>query len=328
MGIARKNFGDIITFTRASAATRFNHLGQLESVAANVPRIDYDPVTKACRGLLVEEQRTRLNAYAGNLTSGWGHTGGTASAGQSILGIACSTFTEDTTTGGHGSGTDVSCTSGQPYSASFIVKRRVGSRNFSITFGSGGWGANVSVAFDLDAATLSANGGATGSIKSLGGGAFLCTATATATVTTSSSINFGLRTTSGGYTGDGVSSVDLFCQFESGAFPTSMILGSEGSQVTRSADVCSINTLSPWYNQSEGTLFVESSIIGITGSAGCAVSFTPPTGIVDRIIASQYLTTGIRSLGVGISNADTALLTHSQSLWPGLSIKQQQVLSR
>lgn len=47
-----------ITFTRASAATRTNDRGLIETVAANVPRIDFDPVTLACRGLLVEETRT------------------------------------------------------------------------------------------------------------------------------------------------------------------------------------------------------------------------------------------------------------------------------
>lgn len=42
MSLLSKAFGDIITFTRASAATRINELGQMETVAANVPRIDYD----------------------------------------------------------------------------------------------------------------------------------------------------------------------------------------------------------------------------------------------------------------------------------------------
>ena len=49
-----------ITFTRASTATRTNSRGLIEAVASGVPRIDFDPVTGACKGLLIEEQRTNL----------------------------------------------------------------------------------------------------------------------------------------------------------------------------------------------------------------------------------------------------------------------------
>lgn len=48
-----------ITFARADAttcATRVNSSGLLETVAANVPRFDYDPVTLAAKGLLIRKQ--------------------------------------------------------------------------------------------------------------------------------------------------------------------------------------------------------------------------------------------------------------------------------
>lgn len=52
-----------ITFARAGAtATRVNASGFVEGVAADAPRFDFDPVTLACRGLLVEEQKTNLLA--------------------------------------------------------------------------------------------------------------------------------------------------------------------------------------------------------------------------------------------------------------------------
>ena len=57
-----------ITFTRASTATRVNERGLIETVAANVPRIDFDPVTLACKGLLIEEART--NALLNSLIDG------------------------------------------------------------------------------------------------------------------------------------------------------------------------------------------------------------------------------------------------------------------
>ncbi|ACY33384.1 phage head spike fiber domain-containing protein [Comamonas thiooxydans] len=54
-----------VTFTRASAATRWNAAGVLETVPAGVPRINYDPATGKCLGLLVEGARTNLVANNG-----------------------------------------------------------------------------------------------------------------------------------------------------------------------------------------------------------------------------------------------------------------------
>jgi hypothetical protein len=47
-----------ITFARASTATYYNSSGLIASAASGAPRFDYDPVTLAPRGLLLEEQRT------------------------------------------------------------------------------------------------------------------------------------------------------------------------------------------------------------------------------------------------------------------------------
>jgi len=53
-----------VTFTRASSATRVNQVGLIEVVDVNTPRIDYDPITFACKGLLIEEARVRLNTIS------------------------------------------------------------------------------------------------------------------------------------------------------------------------------------------------------------------------------------------------------------------------
>ncbi|MFL9860806.1 hypothetical protein PQR72_34580 [Paraburkholderia madseniana] len=47
-------FGDLFAFSRTSTAWRTNAAGQSEQVPADVPRFDYDPATKAPRGLLIE----------------------------------------------------------------------------------------------------------------------------------------------------------------------------------------------------------------------------------------------------------------------------------
>ena len=55
---ARK--GPTPTFTRASTATFVGSNGLIQSATINTPRFDHDPVTLACKGLLIEESRTNV----------------------------------------------------------------------------------------------------------------------------------------------------------------------------------------------------------------------------------------------------------------------------
>ena len=61
---ADETFSNVITFTRASGGGRFNASGVYEWLGNDVPRLDYDPVTLAPRGILIEEQRTNLLTYS------------------------------------------------------------------------------------------------------------------------------------------------------------------------------------------------------------------------------------------------------------------------
>jgi hypothetical protein len=58
----------LITFTRASTATYFDSAGVMQTAAVNTPRWDYDPVTLALRGLLLEDQRTNLLPWSSDPT--------------------------------------------------------------------------------------------------------------------------------------------------------------------------------------------------------------------------------------------------------------------
>lgn len=49
-----------LTFTRSTVATYIDVAGAIQTAAINAPRFEYDPVTHALRGLLIEEQRTNL----------------------------------------------------------------------------------------------------------------------------------------------------------------------------------------------------------------------------------------------------------------------------
>ncbi len=64
------------TFTRASVGTYFDSTGTLQTATANTPRFDYDPVTLAPKGILIEESRTNKQLYSNSFTaSGWTNVG-------------------------------------------------------------------------------------------------------------------------------------------------------------------------------------------------------------------------------------------------------------
>lgn len=58
-----------VTLTRASSGTRVNASGALVTETTNVARFDYDPITLASRGLLVEAQDTNSLLYSSDFTS-------------------------------------------------------------------------------------------------------------------------------------------------------------------------------------------------------------------------------------------------------------------
>jgi hypothetical protein len=64
---ARK--GPTPTFTRASTATFVGSDGLIQSAAINAARFDHDPITLACKGLLIEESRTNLVFPSATLTT-------------------------------------------------------------------------------------------------------------------------------------------------------------------------------------------------------------------------------------------------------------------
>lgn len=73
-----------IQCTRPSAATCFGPDGKLRTVAANVPRINYDPATGKCLGLLVEEERTNLVLNSLTMASGSRGTSATWATAPSV----------------------------------------------------------------------------------------------------------------------------------------------------------------------------------------------------------------------------------------------------
>lgn len=255
--LVQKQFQDIFTFSRASTGTRINAAGVLETVAANQPRFDYDPVTLQPKGLLIEEQRTNyLQNSEGNFSTGYpvvqnGVTktiiGSGNSLGFNYVDIRCQGTTTatyfDINLGYRDEGVPVGDVTSSFYYRLLSVSGGIpGYRALSMLDYALGWSAGQSVSTGLSSVGVGA------------AGAFYAISKAARAdrVIVSSSLSFGCTV---GQTVDFVVRVGA-PMIENGAFRTSYIPTS-GSQVTRAADVCSINTMSPWWNPAEGTILID-----------------------------------------------------------------------
>jgi hypothetical protein len=70
-----------VSFARATTGTYYNSAGVLSTAAIDAPRFDYDPVTHAAKGLLIEEQRTNEALYSNTFdNAAWAGFGKTVTA--------------------------------------------------------------------------------------------------------------------------------------------------------------------------------------------------------------------------------------------------------
>ena len=318
-----------ITFTRASTATYFDASGTLQSAAIDAPRFDYNPSTLAAQGLLIEEARTnsiRNNTMQGAVAG----TPGTLPTNWALGGISgglatqiVETGTENGITyidirifGTNSSGssvfpgvffdttTAIAATTGQVWSSSVYFSLAAGT---GISFELAVHEADSGGVF-LRSTTISGTGGipTTGSLatRRRAGSVTLGASTAfvrpllAATVTNGQSVDITLR-------------IGL-PQLELGAFATSVIPTTTAA-LTRAADVASVNTLSPWFNSAQGTIFAE----GVTNRPYTAVTGGQMAQISDgtqnnRIWIAQGNTTSNTATNtlVSISGSNVAELNY------------------
>lgn len=222
-----------ITFSRASTATRVNASGLVEAVASGTARIDYDPVTLAAKGLLVEEQRTNLFLQS-TFASAW--TGGAGA----VLTANNATAPDGTTTAAK---IDLSTTAN---SAVYQVNATTGTLTMSVWLRGAVGGETVKLQYYTAAPVASG-------------------ASSTFTLTTSWQ-RYTYTATVGGNAywyvmSDNTTAKTVYAwgaQLEAGSFPTSYIPTTSAS-VTRSADVASVATSAFPYSATAGTLVVKAT---------------------------------------------------------------------
>ena len=275
-----------VTFTRSTTATFVGSNGLIQTAAINAPRFDYNPVTLAPNGLLIEEQRVNL-VFPANATTGWAASPGgsmtaTANSTSSPDGTSNATkiATGDTLNNGHIWYTTFSGAVNTVYTGSAYLKAGEYTRA-QVSFANSGFASTTRGAlFDLSNGTIVATAASTtATITNAGNGWYRCTVTTTsdadggAYVFDTSPKPASVTTIGALYTPASVGlGVFLYgAQVEAGAFATSVI-PTVASTVTRTVDVAVMTgaNFSSWYNQSEGTIVAQfvATTTGVTSTGG------------------------------------------------------------
>jgi hypothetical protein len=257
-------------------------------VSSHMPRFDYNPSTLAAQGLLIEEARTnsiRNNTMVGAVAG----TPGTfpqvsGSPTWSIAGGGLGTLTQQIV--------GVSTSNGITY-IDIKFSGTTSTTNFNVSFETATQIAALSGQTWTESAYAAIVGGATTNITNIrlqlegrnSGGttveSFLSAGIQGSL--TSALQRFTLTSTFADATtafarptvrfdfASGVA-IDITLrigppQLEQGAFATSVI-PTTTTALTRSADVASVNTLSPWYSATEGTLYFEAQFYNAPNVAG------------------------------------------------------------
>ena len=259
--------GDMTVVRATTTATRVNSAGFIESVAINVPRLDYPLLGGGCPKILVEPLRTNrlLRSEEFNLT--WIPI--LANVTTNTTTAPDNTMTADKLVATAVPGTHfilqvaAGAVNGTTVTASVFVKAS-GLSNIQLFNNATGDGQ---VNFILSGAgSYTVVTGVSANIENYGNGWYRCIMVYTPTTTGNFNVQIRLADSSGNisFTGNGVNGVSLWgAQIEEGTKPTSYIPTTTAA-VTRNADVISKTGISSLIGQTEGTIFVEANLTANT----------------------------------------------------------------
>ena len=337
-----------VTFTRTTGAsnpaTYVNSSGYITASTNNQPRFDYDPVTLACKGLLIEESRTNLVLQSEDFSTTWTSSApysvatntaispdGTQNADSVIVASGSTSFNANVT-----KQTATKAASAIPHTRSCYFKALGATTSVRLSdYGSSGTNSASVIVSLIDGSVITAPS-VTGTFTSAsvvtsnaGNGWWRVSFTYTTDTATSLTIRSFPYVGASQLTGDDTSGLYIWgAQLEAAAFATSYIPTTTAA-LTRNADVATMTgtNFSDWFNASEGT-FTAKCVFNAPTSFGtvqhilsASDSTTSNRISIYRANATGNFTARIATGGVTANPGDNGVLAASTNVNVGIAYK-------
>lgn len=267
-------------FTRASSGVFIGSNGLIQSAGSNALRIDYDPITRACKGALIEEQRTNLVLQSAAFdNASWTKSSIVVTADQIAApdGTTTADLLTKTATAFAAASQAITATALANYVQTVYFKAgSLSNAALRIICGTSDFGCDINLSAGTSALRTNVGTGGLIAVQNMGGGwyrAGLWMQAPTASTLTAYFYS--------GNTGDAIAGTVYAwgAQLEAAAFPTSYIATTTAT-ATRAVDDLRVTTITPWSNSSASTLAAEVDV---------ATFANFPTAINDITTAAAFL---------------------------------------
>ncbi len=270
-----------VTFTRASTAKYFDVSGTMQTAAANAPRWDYNPTSHALNGLLIEEARTNLLLYSGDLSNAgaWTVAGITSvaptvtanqtAAPDGTVTAARLVFPAVSAAGGASIDFQQPTMTAVPYTFSVYLKGNAGGEQLYLIAENG----TASVFYNLRVTLTTAWQRFTLTTPALTAAAWI----------------FAIGADRRDGTQTSIAAQTIFAwgaQVEAGAFATSYI-GTTSAAVQRAADLASMPT-GVWFNAATMSVVADATVAGASTSSGFGVLYAVSDGTANNRLQQGF----------------------------------------
>lgn len=263
-------------FSRSSVATYYDASGVLQTAASGVPRFDYDPVTHAAKGILIEDSRTNYLIYSNTFTdSSWVKANATITINAAVSpdGTSDASLINETFANSpFFIAQNYAAVLGTTYTLSIYAKASTATV-IQLLGGGTPFGLTMYANFDLSAGTVSfqASSVLSSSITPVGNGWYRCAIVGTAIASSSVNTfvialanNTPLAARVPAYSGSGRGAYIFGAQMEAGTFASTYIPHASAS-ITRQADTLTIPT-GAWLNATTGSVVTQSNSSGMSSA--------------------------------------------------------------